>query len=174
MSRTDNVSELEPIVLTCRLVQQPFDVPAYRAGDLCYCPYCGEPHRVPSDGLRQLVGSVAYASISARRRTSGQSRFTYTAAGVCGLITGLFVGLGLGELTHDRRASAIMLEKLLEKATEEKRQAMEDKTAAEERLAAAGAERRQIERERNELRRRLSDIQLGLDETVLRLERLRQ
>ncbi len=38
---------MDPIILTCGRVRQTFDVPADRAGETCYCPYCGDLHHVP-------------------------------------------------------------------------------------------------------------------------------
>jgi chromosome segregation ATPase len=94
---------------------------------------------------------------------------------LCGFFVGVIAGSGLSELSsYDGAASALVLEKLLQQAREEQRQAIEACTQVEARLTTARTEQRQIERERDEALRRIRELQTGLDDAVGRLQRLRK
>lgn len=170
---------MDPIVLTCGRVRQTFDVPPNRAGETCHCPYCGDLHYVPKPWMRRLakrddLAGQARPKAARRGAATDVSRFKYVLVGSCGVLVGVLAGSGLTELSYDRSASVLLLEKRLEKANEEKQQAIEARDEAESLLAAAHDERRRIERERDEARRRIGELQAGLEDAVRRLSLLRQ
>jgi hypothetical protein len=171
---------MDPIVLTCGRVRQTFDVPANRTGETCHCPYCGDPHYVPKargPWFARKSDSEDFANLATRaaRPAGSSNRSRSVIAGLCGFFVGAIAGSGLSEFSsYDRPASSLVLEKLLQQAREEQRQAIEACTQVEARLATARTEQRQIEQERDEALRRIRELQTGLDDAVGRLQRLRK
>lgn len=179
LSGVKSSGDMNPIVLTCGRVRQTFDVPADRAGETCHCPYCGDPHRVPkpwATRLRRARGSAAVAAPAPRpaRFAPADTRFRLALAGVCGFLLGVIAGSGLSEFSYDRPASSLVLEKLLQQAHEERRQAIQACADAKSQLLDARDERQQFERERDEALRRVREMQAGLDDALETLQRLRQ
>ena len=170
---------MDPIVLTCGHVGQTFDVPADRAGEMCHCPYCGDPHRVPKPWATKLMrarGSATFAAPAPRpaRFAPADSRFRLALAGVCGLLFGVIAGTGLSEFSYERPASSLVLEKLLQQAHEERRQATQACDEARSQLVDARDEGRQFQRERDEALGRVRELQAGLDEAIRSLQRLKR
>jgi hypothetical protein len=177
---------MDPIILTCGRVRQSFDVPADRAGETCYFPYCGDLHRIPKLWTlrRRRKGSPAKANAKASQTTKLQpnrqsrparpDRLQYALAASCGFFIGVLLATGASEFDQRPSASVLYLEMLLQRAREEKQQAEQARAAVESELTAAHIERRQIERERNEAQRRLRHLHADLDEAVRRSQALRQ
>lgn len=87
---------------------------------------------------------------------------------------GIIAGTGLKEFSYDRPASSLVLEKLLQQAREERRQATQACAEAKSQLVDARDEGRQFQRERDEALGRVRELQVGLDEAIRSLQRLRQ
>lgn len=159
-------------------------MPADRAGETCYCPYCGDLHHIPKLRTFRLRGKRGAAEANAkivkatklqphrRSRPARPDRLQYALAASCGFLLGVLLATAASEFDQRPSASVLYLEKLLQRSREETQQSEQARAAAESELAAARIERRQIKRERDEAQRRLRQLQDGLNDAVERLQRL--
>ena len=106
--------------------------------------------------------------------TPAYPRFRFALAGICGFLLDVIAGSGLSEISYDRPASSLVLEKLLQQAHEERLQAIQACAVATSQLVDARDEHQQFERERDEALRRVREMQAGFDEAIRRLQELKR